>query len=309
MDKGDSWGWKSMLRIRDEIKDHVWYEIGNGRTTSVWYDKWCMEGPLSNLISRRDIYDARLDDNAKVYDMVSNNQWKWRHGWKEKYTMLSILDSVAYLTNRDDRVLWVTNDGDKVRFTTKQAWEDLRVNWPMVNWRHTVWFNQFIPRQAFILWMAVQDKLLTQDKIGKWNHNDDLKCGFCKQCSDSVQHLFFQCESPRKIWIKLVKLSFKIGVIGKLQDVVESMVSRKGNNNIGNVVDKLILSAAVYFIWQERNFRLFKDECRNEDVLFNLIYDSVRRKLMTVRVKKTSRTDVIASKWKLKWINQYLIAD
>ncbi|GJR79973.1 RNA-directed DNA polymerase, eukaryota, reverse transcriptase zinc-binding domain protein [Tanacetum coccineum] len=211
MDKSDSWGWKSMLKIRDDIKNHVWYDIGEGR-----------------------------------------------------------------LSNKDNKVLWVTNVGDKVRFTTKQAWEDLRDNWPLVNWRHVVWFNQIIPRQAFIMWMAVHDKLLTQDKIERWKQNDDLKCGFCKQCGDS--------------------------------DVVHSMVGRCGKNNIGNVVDKLILETSVYFIWQERNFRLFKNESRSEDVLINLIYDSVRSKLMTVRVKKTSRTDVIAKKWNLQWNNQYLSA-
>ncbi|GJU60172.1 RNA-directed DNA polymerase, eukaryota, reverse transcriptase zinc-binding domain protein [Tanacetum coccineum] len=296
MDKSDSWGWKSMLKIRDDIKNHVWYDIGDGRSISMWYDRWCMDGPLCSLISRRDIYDARLDDNAKVSDMISNNQWNWPNGWKEKYALLNNLDGVVRLSNKDDKVLWVTNVGDKVRFTTKQAWEDLKDNWPLVNWRHVVWFNQIIPRQAFIMWMVVQDKLLTQDKIERWKQSDDLKCRLCKQCGDSMHHLFFQCEIPRNIWTKLMKLSFKMDLLVKLQDVVDSMVRRCGKNNIGNVVDKLILVASVYFIWQEKNFRLFKNESRSEDVLTNLIYDSVRSKLMTMRVKKTSRTDVIAKK-------------
>ncbi|GJW15676.1 hypothetical protein Tco_0019809 [Tanacetum coccineum] len=105
-----------------------------------------------------------------------------------------------------------------------------------------------------------------------------------------------------------MKLPFKMDFLVKLQDVVDSMVGRCGKNNIGNVVDKLILAASVYFIWQERNFRLFKNESRSEDVLINLIYDSVRSTLMTVIVKKTSRTDVIAKKWNLQWNNQYLSA-
>ncbi|GJW78081.1 COV 1-like protein [Tanacetum coccineum] len=49
-----------------------------------------------------------------------------------------------------------------------------------------VWFNHLIPRQAFILWMAMQDKLLTQDKIEKWNHDGDFKCGLKEtlECSE-----------------------------------------------------------------------------------------------------------------------------
>ncbi|GKE64669.1 hypothetical protein Tco_1518830, partial [Tanacetum coccineum] len=71
---------------------------------------------------------------------------------------------------------------------------------------------------------------------------------------------------------------------------------RRGKKNIGSVVNKLILAVAVYFIWQERNFRMFKGESRSEDVMFNLIYDNVKSKLMTIRVKKSFRTDFIAKK-------------
>ncbi|GKD93418.1 hypothetical protein Tco_1373255 [Tanacetum coccineum] len=91
----------------------------NGRKVSMSYDKWCIDGPLSTVIFRRDIYDARLDENAKVMDMVDNNQWVWPDGWKEKYSTLSNLDGTINLTNKEDKVLWVNNAGRKVEFSTK----------------------------------------------------------------------------------------------------------------------------------------------------------------------------------------------
>nr|GFA02156.1 RNA-directed DNA polymerase, eukaryota, reverse transcriptase zinc-binding domain protein [Tanacetum cinerariifolium] len=128
VEKSDSWGWKSMLLIRDDIRNHVRYDIRDGRKVSMWYDKWCKDGPLSTIISRRDIYDARLDDNARVADMVNNNNWVWPDGWKERYAILRNLDGDVMLSNKKDKVLWVTNAGEKVDFNTRQAWEDLRVN-------------------------------------------------------------------------------------------------------------------------------------------------------------------------------------
>ncbi|GKE62850.1 RNA-directed DNA polymerase, eukaryota, reverse transcriptase zinc-binding domain protein [Tanacetum coccineum] len=107
--------------VKDRIRDHVWYEIGNGNNVSMWYDKWCIDGLLSSVISRRDIYDARLDDNARVVDMIRDNQWVWHDGWKENYTILSNLSRTVNLVNNDDKVIWVTNAGDKVKFNTKQA--------------------------------------------------------------------------------------------------------------------------------------------------------------------------------------------
>nr|GEU89886.1 histidine kinase 3 [Tanacetum cinerariifolium] len=196
VDKCDSWGWKTMLKIRDEIKDHVWYDIGNGRKTSVWYDKWCTDGPLSNVISRRDIYDARLDVEAKVADLINNGQWNWPDGWKVKYPIFGNLDKTVSLSDKVDK-----------------------------------------------------DKLLTQDKVDKWQHGGELKCGFCKKCSDSLHHLFFSVSELKRS--------------GKC-----------GKNSIGNVVNKIVLAATVYFIWQENNLRLFRGESRNEEVVINVICEN-----------------------------------
>nr|GEY97975.1 RNA-directed DNA polymerase, eukaryota, reverse transcriptase zinc-binding domain protein [Tanacetum cinerariifolium] len=92
VEKTDSWGWKSMLLIRDVIRNHVWYDIGNGMKASLWYEKWSRDGPLSTIISRKDIYNARLDDNARVAHMIKENHWDWPDGWKEKIEILRKCD-------------------------------------------------------------------------------------------------------------------------------------------------------------------------------------------------------------------------
>nr|GEW05955.1 hypothetical protein [Tanacetum cinerariifolium] len=76
-DKSDIWGWKTMLMTRDVVKEHVWYKVGNGKSTSVLYDKWCENGPLSDFICKRDIYDARIKDNVVIADMMDGDRWKW----------------------------------------------------------------------------------------------------------------------------------------------------------------------------------------------------------------------------------------
>ncbi|GJT42556.1 hypothetical protein Tco_0951271 [Tanacetum coccineum] len=98
------WGWKTMLKVKDEIKEHVWFEIGNGRKTSVWYDKWCKDGPLSNVISKRDIYEARLQDEARVADIINNGQWMWPDGWMNRYPILATLNRNINPTDSEDNV-------------------------------------------------------------------------------------------------------------------------------------------------------------------------------------------------------------
>ncbi|GKC87562.1 hypothetical protein Tco_1148211 [Tanacetum coccineum] len=89
--------------------------------TSVWYDKWCTNGPLSNVISRREIYDARLDVDAKVADLVNNGKWNWPDGWKEKFLIIGNLDKTVSLSDKEDKVLWITNDGEKIQYEIEFA--------------------------------------------------------------------------------------------------------------------------------------------------------------------------------------------
>ncbi|GJY79650.1 RNA-directed DNA polymerase, eukaryota, reverse transcriptase zinc-binding domain protein [Tanacetum coccineum] len=46
VDQEDSWGWKNLLGIRDQIKDIVVYKIGNGSNVSMWFNNWSEIGPL-----------------------------------------------------------------------------------------------------------------------------------------------------------------------------------------------------------------------------------------------------------------------
>ncbi|GJY36753.1 RNA-directed DNA polymerase, eukaryota, reverse transcriptase zinc-binding domain protein, partial [Tanacetum coccineum] len=105
MDSSDSWGWKTMLSIRDKIKNNVIYEIGKGNSVSVWYDKWNVNGPLGNFITQRNIYDAKLALDAKISEMINDNNWKWPIEWFSKFPELQCISNPPNLTDKEDRVL------------------------------------------------------------------------------------------------------------------------------------------------------------------------------------------------------------
>lgn len=193
-----------------------------------------------------------------------------------------------------------------MEFSTKQ---DLRNNWPKVEWKDVVWFKQFNPRHAFILWLAVQGKLMTKDRVAKWQSNSCKQCALCKSGNDSHEHLFFKCKYTEEIWTRLGNLRWGMGVQFTLQEVLHDIERLKGKKNIGIVVNKLILADAVYFIWQERNFRIFQDKERSEEVVWNIIKESVRNKLLSIRVRKTKNVINIGDQWKLKWVNCNFVAD
>ena len=70
-----SWDWRKLLSIRPLIRHHIWHKIGNGRKTSVWFDKWDNLCPLMDHITNRAITSAGLDNQTMIADVVVNNTW------------------------------------------------------------------------------------------------------------------------------------------------------------------------------------------------------------------------------------------
>ncbi|GJX68842.1 putative reverse transcriptase domain, reverse transcriptase zinc-binding domain protein [Tanacetum coccineum] len=66
-----------------------------------------------------------------------------------------------------------------------------------------------------------------------------------------------------------------------------------------SVVAKLVLAASAYFIWQERNWRLYKKNKRTVQQVRECIYSTVRLKLLSCRFKKSKSGASLAQRWNL----------
>nr|XP_043625498.1 uncharacterized protein LOC122596919 [Erigeron canadensis] len=268
----------------------------------MWYDNWCPQGPLSNFITKRVLYDARLDVGTKVVSMINDGKWMWPEGWEDNFDILKEISVPILQLDKKDKVVWVNRNMQQVEFSTTQAWQDLRCNWPTVEWKDVVWFKQLVPRHAFMLWLALQEKLMTQDRIARWKQIS-MQCSLCRNGIESHKHLFFKCKFTEEIWNRLSSLRWNMKDHTDLQDIVQEIKVSRGRNNFGVVVNKLILAAAIYYIWQERNHRIFQDKERNEEAISNIIKESVRIQLISIRVRKTKNVIKISDQWKLKWEN------
>ncbi|GKE07786.1 RNA-directed DNA polymerase, eukaryota, reverse transcriptase zinc-binding domain protein [Tanacetum coccineum] len=195
----DSWRWKNMLDLRDKIKEFVIYKVRNMEKILVWHDKWCELGLLTKIISYRSIYDARLNPNATVAEMIVNGSWICPREWYGKYPSLRNIQCPTIIENKKDEVLWLNRNGVSMPYFTEYEWKDLRGVWPVVGWHHVIWFSQLNPKHAFIMWMAIQGRLMTHDRIKLWNQDDDLKCPLCKTVAYSHSHLFYECEYSAKV--------------------------------------------------------------------------------------------------------------
>ncbi|GJW21268.1 hypothetical protein Tco_0031890 [Tanacetum coccineum] len=72
------------------------------------------------------------------------------------------------------------------------------------------------------------------------------------------------------------------------------MASLQCNNSIWSVVNRIILACAVYYIWKERNERIFTSVDRDVETVLQIINDQVRLQLMSLKMKKSIQTVKVA---------------
>ncbi|GJU01717.1 RNA-directed DNA polymerase, eukaryota, reverse transcriptase zinc-binding domain protein [Tanacetum coccineum] len=89
-------------------------------------------------------------------------------------------------------------------------------------------------------------------------------------------------------------------------EVVEYMEDQASKNKSWRVLNRLILAATTYYIWQERNGRVFKNKSRIEIELCCVIKENIKNKLMSLKVKRSREVVKIAEIWGLSWSNMQL---
>ncbi|GJT01522.1 putative RNA-directed DNA polymerase [Tanacetum coccineum] len=223
----------------------------------------------------------------------------WPVDWNTRFKEIRDIPIPNLFENNEDMVVWINKKGKEKNFCVKEVWKVLKANLPKVIWYDHVWFSQCVPRHSFILWMAIKGRLKTQDRISRWMNVQDMRCPFCKLCKDSYSHLFFSCTIAKRLWERLKGMARLEHVSNSWPQIISSIVNMPAKNTIWSVIQRLVFSAAVYFIWQERNMRLFGEVGRSDEVIFKLVVENVRLRLMGLKLKVTNEVIKASEIWNL----------
>ena len=80
-------------------------------------------------------------------------------------------------------------------------------------------------------------------------------------------------------------------------EIQEYMLRRPINKSIWSILQRLVIGAAIYYLWQERNFRTFQGRFRSFDEVFNLIKDTVRLRVMSLSLNASPQVHEAANLW------------
>ncbi|KAH7659613.1 Reverse transcriptase zinc-binding domain-containing protein [Dioscorea alata] len=195
------------------------------------------------LLKIRDVFKGFFE--YKLGDGCTFSFWydPWCHG-------SSLVDLFPWINDSRDTICWKY---DKRGFSIASACKILTQNDQKVKWARLVWAKGHVPRYSFIFWLAVQNRLLTRDKLYSWRTIDSEMCVLCNDAKEEISHFFFLMQ----IFSRRISL-FQRKTCGK------SMLSR---------VRKVALSTCVYMIWKARNCLVFQQKQPSFDKVFKEIQE------------------------------------
>nr|GEV08827.1 hypothetical protein [Tanacetum cinerariifolium] len=184
---------------------------------------------------------------------------RWPLDWLTRFPFLDQLHVPLLLDDMDDAIIWRDMDGVLRPFSVACAWDTIRSRADVVSWNNVVWFSHCIPRHVIHMWLVIQQKLKTQDRLRQWD-----------------------------VWSKLRVLCTMDAIAPSLMDVVSFIIPISQGKTVVNVLSRIVVAATCYYIWLERNERLFKKKSSSPDHIVDVILSMVRLKLVTFKFKKMS---------------------
>ncbi|XP_048496493.1 uncharacterized protein LOC125495733 [Beta vulgaris subsp. vulgaris] len=190
-----------------------------------------------------------------VYSIAPKNNMSWQ--LKKSIESRDLLQTVGGWNA-------VMHNGN---YCIKKAYKLLLGTFEKVQWRRLVCNNTASPKSKFMLWMVLQNRVATADRLSKWGIPCSVTCKMCNAADESVQHLFFQCGYSMTVWKEIhAKLRWQYQNIPFHEEVQKATRRAHSSSRQGKMYTKL-LTETIYGIWLQRNNKIFNNNLVPPSVL------------------------------------------
>ncbi|XP_030508975.2 uncharacterized protein LOC115723630 [Cannabis sativa] len=254
--QSDSMLWKAILRARTTLGKGICRKIGDGNSTSIWFDPWVpgdIRQPTPSV------------DDAGTISLVSNfitdQQWNAElvKRWFRREDAKRIIN--ISLPGRPVRDSWLWLPSTNGEFTIKSAYKLLKngnhSNEGDGKWK-SIWGAKIHNRLKMFWWRLLANCIPTKERLSMSIPIQDTTCTFCFTCAENSFHLLWECQYARAIWFGC-SWSVRADVIS-VSNWDEWMGWFSNATNRPSFLDfnTFLGGAAIIFenIWRERNGRI-----------------------------------------------------
>jgi hypothetical protein len=210
-----------------------------------------------------------------VAEIISEGIWAFLEGHVD---LLPFWNLITFLpqVHLPDHYIWKGHRSGK--FSIYSAWELIRDSRPT---NTLIWFPGHIPRHAFIMWIASMERLHIMDRLLNFGVIHAATCILCGVQVETHEHLFFQCPYTSSVWREIAKRTRIFWPPLNWPNLLQwAAATLKSTKTFGHNLAKSILSTTMYFIWYERNNRIFHHVHKSVQSLGDEIFHLVRTCLL-----------------------------
>ncbi|XP_033143250.1 uncharacterized protein LOC103860217 [Brassica rapa] len=293
--QADSWAWKRLLKLRTLAIRFCKSVLGNGRTTSFWFDAWTPLGQLITYLGPLGPRALRVRNEAVVADVARDSTWSLPHPRSQQEVDLhSHLTTITLPLSHDidDEYEWIVGDSPSNVFRAFTTWEALRPKQEIQDWHDVVWFKGSIPKHAFTMWTANYDRLPTKARLTSWGLPLSPLCSFCSREPEMREHLFLSCEYSLDVWSYVFSRCHP--PTSPLTDWAELLSwIQVPNSKRLSLLRKLATQTVVFHLWKQRNNLIHNQISFPAIAVFRSI-DKELRNVISARRKYKKFRDLMA---------------
>ncbi|GKA04101.1 hypothetical protein Tco_0676882 [Tanacetum coccineum] len=189
-----------------------------------------------NLLQIRSIIRPFVRDKVhNVRDLIFNGVWRWPSDWCSRFPDIALMQVPMLQDELDDVILWRDIGGVFRPFSVTCVWDTIKLRADVIDWFHVVWFPP--------LYSSTCDSYVACDQREVKDTRPAAAMGLCIFHASlvSVRVLFGMDSIPPQ-----------------LVDVIAFLIPISMGRSVICIVSRILLVATTYYLWNERNSRLFK---------------------------------------------------
>ncbi|CAN6177724.1 unnamed protein product [Urochloa humidicola] len=263
--------WASILKIKNDLHEHSFYQIANGNTniwshpwTTTWedmHDRFQLSAPrnlIPNIVSDLWIPHTKQWDTQKIelfFGAESVHEFKniqilnYQH---EDYLCWDTSTS-GCCTAKEAYLMLAKQNQTPTPTHGSRALPQSIIHILNIIWKH----NLLQPRFKTFAWRLLRQALATGQRAGRFSQHIDEKCIRCGNI-ESDSHLFFSCDFARAVWFagmpSIRTDQLPLGQHGVQQEVSSLITPSTSLQEIQRII------TTMWFLWKARNDLRFNNK-------------------------------------------------
>ncbi|GJZ80078.1 RNA-directed DNA polymerase, eukaryota, reverse transcriptase zinc-binding domain protein [Tanacetum coccineum] len=213
------------------------------------------------------VQDRRKEGSVRDKGSLIDGAWRWEWNWvrsirgrvsREYEELIGVLQNVVDPNHRDKWRWTLGVDGVfLVRDLAKLIEEKvLRVE---SGGEETIW-NNLVPKKVNIfVWRALRGRLPVRVELDRREIDlDSVLCPCCNNIVETCSHSLVTCDLATSVWDKVFKW-WKVGDVNVF--TTGEIFASSGGVHVPNSLTRIwkaVMWTSGYFIWKERNARVFE---------------------------------------------------